>query len=126
MARVQGLDPRLRDFARALRGQATDAERILWSLLRNRRLGGLKFRRQHPIGPYILDFYCVRARLAVEVDGGQHWTEPQQQRDAVRAKLLCARGVEVLRFSNREVLHETEAVLEVIWMRLMARAGPSL
>jgi very-short-patch-repair endonuclease len=59
---------------RALRGRATDAERLLWRLLQARQLLGLKFRRQHPVGPYIVDFYCADRRLAVELDGGQHFT----------------------------------------------------
>src|SRR5688572_22698188 len=70
--------------ARALRQASTDAERLLWSRLRNRQLAGLKFRRQRPIGPFYLDFYAEVPRLAVEVDGGQHYTLDGQARDAAR------------------------------------------
>ncbi len=103
---------------RELRQNATDAERLLWHLLRNRHLAGAKFRRQHPVGPYILDFYCAQARLAIELDGGQHSEAAQQRRDARRTRVLEAQGVRVLRFWNNEVLAETEAVLETIWNAL--------
>ena len=63
-----------RSNARVLRAEATDAERALWTILRDRRLGGVKFRRQHSVGPYILDFFCPALRLAIEADGGQHYT----------------------------------------------------
>ncbi|NIR02743.1 MAG: DUF559 domain-containing protein [Gemmatimonadales bacterium] len=87
-------------------------------MLRNRHLAGAKFRRQHPVGPYILDFYCAQARLAIELDGGQHSEAAQQRRDARRTRVLEAQGVRVLRFWNNEVLAETEAVLETIWNAL--------
>ncbi|MCC6873586.1 MAG: DUF559 domain-containing protein [Sandaracinaceae bacterium] len=123
-ARVQPLDPRLLHFARGLRAHSTDAERILWALLRNKRLAGLKFRRQHPFGFYVLDFYCSAARLAIELDGGHHWTEDEQRRDAQRARYLREHRIEILRFSNREVVGETERVLEAIWQRLAERQLP--
>lgn len=109
------------DFARTLRAQATDAVRLVWSLLRSRRLGGFRLRRQHPFGPYILDFYCVQARLALEIDGGQHGAERKRRDDELRDEYLRSRGVRVLRFSNLEVLQETEAVLEAVWRRLDER-----
>ena len=80
--------------ARRLRQDATDAERKLWFVLSRRQVEGAKFRRQHPFGPYILDFYCEKTRLAVEVDGGQHTAE----RDQVRTAYLNGQGVSVLRF----------------------------
>ena len=98
--------------ARALRRQQTDAERRLWSRLRRRGLGGRKFRRQMPIGPYIVDFACPSERLVIEVDGGQHGEAIE--RDAERDAWMQARGWRVMRFWNNQVLGETEAVLETI------------
>ena len=100
--------------ARDMRKNATDAEKLLWSLLRDRQLDGYKFRRQHPVGSYILDFYCHEARLAIEVDGGQHNEIEQARHDEERTANLATEGIQVLRFWNSEVLTETEAVLESI------------
>ena len=79
-------------FARTLRAGATDAERSLWRLLRSRQVAGSKFRRQRPFGPYILDFYCIEKRLAVEADGGQHFTPEGREADARRTEYLEQRG----------------------------------
>lgn len=95
----------------------TDAERKLWYHLRGGRLGGFRFRRQHPIPPYVLDFYCYAAKLVVELDGGQHIEEA----DAARTRALEARGLRVIRFWNNDVLSNTEAVLEAILSALQAR-----
>ncbi|HES77271.1 MAG TPA: endonuclease domain-containing protein, partial [bacterium] len=103
-------------FARELRRQQTDAEQLIWGLLRNRRLKNTKFRRQYPIGLYILDFYCAKNVLAIELDGGQH--SEQQTYDAKRDQYLSSRGLRVLRFWNNQVLQETEAVLTAIWNAL--------
>lgn len=103
-------------FARALRRGQTNAESRLWAILRDRRLGGWKFRRQQPIPPYVVDFYCDEARLAVELDGSQH--SNAVERDGRRTRYLQARGPRVLRFWNNEVLTQTEAVLEHIWQKL--------
>ena len=99
---------------RALRGRATDAERILWRLLRMRQFVGLKFRRQHPVGPYIVDFYCADRRLAVELDGGQHFTVEGLAYDRRRAEYLAARGIRVVRFTNSELFENAEGVLEML------------
>jgi len=109
-------------FARSLRANATDAERKLWALLRSRRLGALRFRRQQPIGPYIADFFCPSARLIVELDGGQHGNDAAMSYDAARTRFLEARGFRVLRFSNNEFLKDPDAVLEAIWRT--ARPSP--
>lgn len=98
-------------FARRLRRQLTDAERRLWAHLRNRALMGWKFRRQHPIGPYIADFACIEARLVIELDGGQHLGST---RDAARTAALQAGGYRVIRFWNNDVLMRTTAVLDAI------------
>lgn len=90
-----------------------DAEALLWSLLRNRRLANAKFRRQHVIAPYIVDFYCAEHRLAIELDGGQH--SEQQDYDQRRDAFLEQKNITVLRFWNHQMLNETEAVLEAIY-----------
>jgi len=97
--------------ARQLRTDSTDAERRLWSLLRNRRMDGHKFRRQHPIGPYIADFACVERMLIVEADGGQHADNPADQR---RTELLQGQGWRVARFWNNDILRNTEGVAVAI------------
>ena len=98
--------------ARRLRRDQTDAERKLWFRLRDRRLSGLKFRRQMPIDRYIVDFCCESARVIVEIDGGQHATRSAE--DAARTAALEAQGYLVLRFWNNEVLQNLDGVLEVI------------
>jgi adenine-specific DNA-methyltransferase len=105
--------------ARRFRQNATDAERKLWLVLSRRQIERAKFRRQHPFGPYILDFYCEKARLAVEVDGGT--AEGERERTAY----LNGQGVTVLRFWNHQVLQEIEAVAEMIAHELRQRATPS-
>ncbi len=107
-----------RDFARRLRGDLTDAERLLWRRLRGRELLGWKFRRQHPVGRYIVDFVCVEAGVVVELDGGQHADSP---RDATRTRFLEATGLLVLRFWNNDVLTQTDAVLAVILAAVRSR-----
>lgn len=104
------------DHARELRQQQTDAEARLWSHLRGRRLQGFKFRRQHPLGSYILDFVCLDARLVVELDGGQH--ADAQAYDDRRTVFIEQQGMRVIRFWNHEVLTKTAAVLDKIWQTL--------
>ena len=96
--------------ARVLRGASTDAERKLWSVLRGSQLGGLKFRRQHPIHPYTVDFFCASAKLVIEVDGSQH----REESDRARERFLQDQGSTVLRFWNNEVLTHIEAVADAI------------
>jgi very-short-patch-repair endonuclease len=97
-----------------MRHAPTDAERRLWYFLRDRRLGGYKFRRQHPVGNYIADFACIEGRLIVELDGGQHAEIFQQEKDEVKTAFFTERGFRVLRFWNHQVLNDTQAVLEEI------------
>ncbi len=103
--------------ARNLRRQQTEAEQRLWHYLRNRRLAGFKFRRQHVLGPYIVDFVCLESHLVVEVDGGQHGA--QQEYDDQRSAFLEAQGFKVVRYWNNEVLKDTQAVLRVIHRALV-------
>ena len=95
--------------ARQLRRKATDAERILWKQLRMRQLDAFKFRRQQPIGPYIVDFICLEQRLIIELDGGQH--TDQADYDGKRTAWLKERGYRVLRYWNHDVLKATEVVM---------------
>lgn len=112
--RKKPLDPDLLAFARGLRKDLTDAEQLMWGLLRGRRLLDFKFRRQYPLDPYVLDFYCHEACLAVEIDGGQHNDPDERSRDERRTKFIEDQGIRVMRFWNHEVLAETDAVLEAI------------
>jgi very-short-patch-repair endonuclease len=98
-----------RQRARELRQQMTPAEVILWDRLRGRRLGGFKFRRQHPIGPYIADFYCATRRLVIEVDGNIHLG--QAEADEQRSRRLAEYGYRVLRVSNQEIESDLESVI---------------
>jgi len=100
---------------RALRQQSTDAERLLWSLLRGRQVAGAKFRRQHRVGGYVLDFYCHARRLAVELDGGGHGQDAQRRSDQRRDQYLAGLGIRVLRFWNSDVFAHTEGVLATIY-----------
>jgi very-short-patch-repair endonuclease len=95
-----------------MRHEATEPELWLWQHLRGSRLGGFNFRRQHPVGPFILDFYCVRARLAVEVDGSGHIDDAGK--DEARTRWLGERGIRVIRFWNHEVSGQPEATLQAI------------
>ena len=116
------VSPKLRSNARALRKNSTDAERILWSELRGHRLLGAGFRRQVPIENYVADFVCHAARLVIELDGGQHFSEEAEQRDASRSAAIEAKGFQILRFANNDVLANRAGVLETIATAIAARA----
>ena len=113
-----------RDFARFLRSTPSDAETKLWVLLRSKRMLQLRFRRQQPIGPYIVDFYCSAAKLIVESDGSQHFEAPALAYDAARTKWLEARGYRVLRVGSFDVLNAPDRVLEVIWLAVKEKGIP--
>jgi very-short-patch-repair endonuclease len=113
---------RLRSNARALRKNSTDAECILWSELRGHRLTGASFRRQIPIGSYIADFICHAAKLVIELDGGQHFSDQAEHADAVRSAVIETQGFKVLRFSNHDVMTNRAGVLETIATALAERA----
>ncbi|TIQ27964.1 MAG: endonuclease domain-containing protein [Mesorhizobium sp.] len=100
-----------RSFARALRREMTESEHKLWQELRDRRLDGIKFRRQSPIGKYVADFVCLEARLIIEIDGSQH---ADSESDEIRGAELKARGFRVLRFWNDDVLKDLDGVCDTI------------
>ncbi len=99
---------------RRLRRQSTDAENALWRHLRGRRFVGFKFRRQHPCGPFILDFFCARSLVAIELDGGQHFEPEAQAYDARRTRYLADRGITIVRFGADLVFREPESILMTI------------
>jgi very-short-patch-repair endonuclease len=102
--------------ARVLRRRLTDAETILWSRLRD-GLGGVRFRRQHPIGPYIADFACVSSRLVIEIDGATHGSDQERAHDSRRGAYLCSRSWQIIRVTNDDVYRSLDAVLEWIYQR---------
>ena len=111
-------DPTLKERRRELRRNQSDAERVLWAKMRNKQFFGIKFFRQYSIGPYILDFYCPTAKLAVELDGGQHNQSDKRERDAARSEYLKAQGIDVMRFWNNEVLLDIESVLSKVALKV--------
>ncbi|RBP05128.1 very-short-patch-repair endonuclease [Roseiarcus fermentans] len=105
-------------MARALRRDATSAERRLWSGLRREQIGGFRFRRQVILAGFIADFACLEARLVIEVDGATHSTDDERARDAARSAAIEAQGFSVLRFTNDEVFRNLDGVLETIRLKL--------
>ena len=101
-----------RTRARRMRKNSTDAERVLWTHLRRRRMGGFRFRQQHPIPPFIADFACPQLRLVIELDGSQH--DLNRRTDEWRSRKLSEAGYRVIRFWNTDVLHDIETVLDAI------------
>ncbi|MDB4948689.1 MAG: hypothetical protein JWM27_1338 [Gemmatimonadetes bacterium] len=110
--RMRGTSAEIREAARRLRHQATPAERVLWDALRDRQVDGLRFRRQHPVDRFVLDFYCPSVRLVIELDGGIH--AEQLERDAARDAALRALGCHVIRIPNEAVFRNLPAVLRRI------------
>jgi very-short-patch-repair endonuclease len=108
----------LRQLSRNLRKDLTDAERLLWSKIRRKQLNGLQFYRQKIIGNYVVDFYCPKARLVIEIDGGQHYSAGGKEKDRLRDEYMTEAGITVLRFSDREVLENLGSVLEKLWSGL--------
>ena len=114
----------MRMRARSLRRDSTEAERRIWSALRAHRLNGASFRRQTPVGPYVVDFLCHDAKLIIEIDGGQHFEAEHLRRDARRDAFLASKGFRVLRFNNYDVMTNKNGVLEMIALAL--QEAPSL
>jgi len=117
--------PTLAQFARQLRGNQTDCEHLLWQKLRSRQIANLKFRRQFPCPPYVLDFYCAELKLAIELDGGQHFETQGLIHDQRRTHYLNQKGIEVARFSNLQVIQQMDDVLEQIIRIAANRKMPS-
>lgn len=109
--------PTKREFARELRQKQTETEKILWYYLRNRRLNGLKFKRQEIIDPYIVDFICYESMLIIELDGGQHNTSEKINYDKTRTTFLEKLGFRVLRYWDNEVFNHLDIVLEDIFAK---------
>ena len=109
--------------ARRLRREQTDEEKELWRALRAGRFAGFKFRRQHPLGDYFLDFCCPAAKLSIELDGFQHGLPAQHLRDVEREKFLAAQGIKELRFWNHKWRKNREGILLEIWNALHRRTG---
>ncbi|MBC7990250.1 MAG: DUF559 domain-containing protein [Luteimonas sp.] len=113
----------LKPYARRLRCGMTDAEQRLWYRVRRKQLEGVQFNRQTPLGSYIADFYAPVAKPVIEIDGSQHFTAVGHAVDVVRDAALARMGLRVLRFDDRQVLLETDAVVEAIWLVVRAALG---
>ncbi|HYW13752.1 MAG TPA: DUF559 domain-containing protein [Longimicrobium sp.] len=121
MERVRHTSIELEQQARELRRESTSAEQVLWDALRAGRLDGLRFRRQHPVGRFVLDFYCAAHRLCIEVDGPVH--EQQREHDADRDEALLLHGIRTLRFTNDAVFRDLLTVVEAIRAAKEQKAG---
>lgn len=113
------------DRCRSLRKNQTDAEKKLRKILRDQQVSGTKFRRQFPIGRYILDFYSPQYRLGIEADGGGHYEDRGRQRDKLRTEELSKLGIEILRFSDLDILNDIEGACEVIQQAIESRRNNS-
>jgi very-short-patch-repair endonuclease len=114
----------LKEPARLFRSTMTDAEQLLWQHIRRKQIQGVQFYRQKPLLSFVVDFYCPAAKLVIEVDGSQHFDEGHQAKDQSRDASLTGLGLRVLRFDNRQVLLETNAVLTVIAEAVKVRINP--
>ena len=127
---MQPYNKNLKQPSRDLRSNMTDAEQLLWNRIRRKQILGLQFYRQKPILNFIVDFYCPKANLVIECDGGQHYTEEELEADRARDQALGQLGLNVLRFDNRQVLTEIDAVVERIycvveqWLELIKLESP--
>ena len=113
MSKIHNI-PTLKEKRRELRQNLTPAEASLWSVLKNKQLEGRKFRRQHSVGNYILDFYCASEKLCLELDGAYHYTPMQDRYDTERTTYLNSLGIKVVRFENKEVFEHIDRVLDEI------------
>ncbi|MBR2325981.1 MAG: endonuclease domain-containing protein [Alistipes sp.] len=105
---------RLLQIRKELRKNLTPAEATLWSQIKARNIKGYKWRRQHPVGPYILDFYCPEVRLCIELDGAGHYTFNGAKEDLIRTAFLNEKGIRVLRFENRLIWENIDGVIDII------------
>jgi len=109
---------RFKFLSRQLRKNMTETEHFLWNKIRHKQLKGHQFYRQKILGPYIVDFYCAKAGLVIELDGGQHYTTEGKKKDSIRKKFLEQQGIKVLRFSDTEVFKNTDGIMRKIWENL--------
>jgi very-short-patch-repair endonuclease len=116
----------LKNKARQLRKNLTDSENALWSRLRNKQLLGVQFYRQKPIGGHIVDLYAPKAKLVIEIDGSQHLEDDHVQKDRKRDEYLASLGLKVLRFDSREVLKESDPVIDVIYRTIAAQRNAEI
>ena len=114
-------NPKIKTTARTLRKNMTDSELKLWSRIRRKQIFGLQFYRQRPIGNYIVDFYCPKAQLVLEVDGLQHMQELAVRKDNYRDSYLKQQGIKVLKFDNLQVLKQLNAVVEKVYQTVASR-----
>src|SRR5262245_27838736 len=112
--RLRRTSPEMTQRAKSMRKEKTPAEALLWEHLRAKRLRGSKWRQQYPIGGYIPDFYCPESRLVIELDGAQHNEPDAEAYDAIRTRAFGTTGIRVIRFSNAEVMNDTDRVLKAI------------
>jgi adenine-specific DNA-methyltransferase len=117
------LSERLKAFSRDMRKEPPDAEYKLWYFLQNRQLAGFKFRRQHQVGSYIVDFICIKAKLVIELDGGQHYDSDKIVYDEKRTAFLNSRGLKVIRFDDNDVMRNIEGVVIAILEELGVDCG---
>lgn len=117
-------NPQYKIFRRKLRQDQTEAERIIWNLLRNRQLLGLKFCRQYSLGKYILDFYCPKTKVCIEIDGGHHNETEKKEKDMERTSYLNSANIKVLRFWNNDVIQNKEGVYTKILDFITPSASP--
>jgi very-short-patch-repair endonuclease len=115
---------KLKPFARDLRSNMTDAEQLIWSKIRRKQIGDLQFYRQKNIGDFIVDFYCPKGKLIVEIDGGQHYKDDGRKKDQTRDNYLQKLGFAVLRFSDIDVLKNIDGVVERIYEHLKSPQPP--
>lgn len=108
----------LKKYSRQLRKDMTDAEKLLWHRIRRKQLKGMQFYRQKPIENIIVDFYCPKAKLVIELDGGQHYQDEGKANDRKRDECLASIGLKALRFSDRDIFKNLDGVMEKIWQNL--------
>ena len=108
----------LKNHSRRLRKEMTEAEKLLWSKIRAKQIKGFQVYRQKPIGRFIVDFYCPKAKLVIELDGGQHYSEPMRVKDQIRDRYMESIGLKVLRFSDSDLFENLTGVLQKIWSHM--------
>ncbi|MDD5222805.1 MAG: endonuclease domain-containing protein [bacterium] len=115
---------KLKDYSRKLRNNMTDAEKMLWLKIRAKQLQGYQFYRQRIIGNYIVDFYCPKAKLVIELDGGQHYQDQGARNDQIRDEFIKSLGIKVIRFSDLDVMKNLNGVIEEIFVNLQSPSVP--